>query len=107
MSYPIRSLDEIHQNRHHSCSPSRYHDSHGEHRSGDSDYEYSEDSEVLEMHRSIRGGSAECLHTNSDLQPSLDRVRSASTTCLRPDTNLHSPDKDRYTHTSIHSPDKD
>ncbi|XP_052359212.1 regulating synaptic membrane exocytosis protein 1-like isoform X20 [Oncorhynchus keta] len=69
-----RSLDEIHQNRHHSCSPSRYHDSHGEHRSGDSDYEYSED---------------------SDLQPSLDRVRSASTTCLRPDTNLHSPDRDR------------
>uniref|UniRef100_A0A674BF19 Regulating synaptic membrane exocytosis 1 n=1 Tax=Salmo trutta TaxID=8032 RepID=A0A674BF19_SALTR len=69
-----RSLDEIHQNRHHSCSPSRFHDSHGEHRSGDSDYEYSED---------------------SDLQPSLDRVRSASTTCLRPDTNLHSPDRDR------------
>ncbi|XP_075319511.1 regulating synaptic membrane exocytosis protein 1-like isoform X21 [Odontesthes bonariensis] len=37
-----RSLDEIHQNRHH--SPSRYHESHLEHqRSGDSDYEYSED----------------------------------------------------------------
>ncbi|KAM7009940.1 regulating synaptic membrane exocytosis protein 1 isoform 13-T13 [Tautogolabrus adspersus] len=93
-----RSLDEIHQNRHHSHSPSpsRYHDSHLEHqRSGDSDYEYSEDSEVLEMHRSIRGGSAECLHTNSDLQPSLDRVRSASTTCLRPDTNFHSSDRDR------------
>ncbi|XP_071246561.1 regulating synaptic membrane exocytosis protein 1-like isoform X3 [Salvelinus alpinus] len=69
-----RSLDEIHQNRHHSCSPARYHDSHGEHRSGDSDYEYSED---------------------SDLQPGLDRVRSASSTCLRPDTNLHSPDKHR------------
>uniref|UniRef100_A0A4W6D5S2 Regulating synaptic membrane exocytosis 1 n=1 Tax=Lates calcarifer TaxID=8187 RepID=A0A4W6D5S2_LATCA len=69
-----RSLDEIHQNRHHSHSPSRYHDSHLEHqRSGDSDYEYSED---------------------SDLQPSLDRVRSASTTCLRPDTNFHSPDRD-------------
>ncbi|XP_056136092.1 regulating synaptic membrane exocytosis protein 1 [Lampris incognitus] len=158
-----RSLDEIHQNRHHSHSPSRYHDSHLEYqRSGDSDYEYSEDSEVLEMHRSIRGGSAECLHTNrgigrhsntlppkmpllvngihkdiysstlpaclktkppckregggtmprsvlthrvlrftdevtvSDLQPSLDRVRSASTTCLRPDSNFHSPDRDRY-----------
>ncbi|XP_028445649.1 regulating synaptic membrane exocytosis protein 1 [Perca flavescens] len=91
-----RSLDEIHQNRHHSHSPSRYQDSHLEHqRSGDSDYEYSEDSEVLEMHRSIRGGSAECLHTNSDLQPSLDRARSASTTCLRPDTNFHSPDRDR------------
>ncbi|XP_051240758.1 regulating synaptic membrane exocytosis protein 1 isoform X12 [Dicentrarchus labrax] len=70
-----RSLDEIHQNRHHSHSPSRYHDSHLEHqRSGDSDYEYSED---------------------SDLQTSLDRVRSASTTCLRPDTNFHSPDRDR------------
>ncbi|XP_044046369.1 regulating synaptic membrane exocytosis protein 1 isoform X25 [Siniperca chuatsi] len=39
-----RSLDEIHQNRHHSHSPSRYHDAHLEHqRSGDSDYEYSED----------------------------------------------------------------
>ncbi|XP_030290951.1 regulating synaptic membrane exocytosis protein 1 isoform X4 [Sparus aurata] len=96
-----RSLDEIHQNRHH--SPSHYHDSHLEHqRSGDSDYEYSEDSEVLEMHRSIRGGSAECLHTNSDLQPSLDRVRSASTTCLRPDTNFHSPERDsRIQPTSI------
>ncbi|XP_054636249.1 regulating synaptic membrane exocytosis protein 1 isoform X3 [Dunckerocampus dactyliophorus] len=155
-----RSLDEIHQNRHHSPSPSHYHDPHLEHqRSGDSDYEYSEDSEVLEMHRSIQGGSAECLHTNrgacrhsdtlppkmpllvngihkdmysstlpaclksrlpqrheggnnthrnvfahrvlrftdevrvSDLQPSLDRVRSASTTCLRPD-NFQSSDRD-------------
>ncbi|XP_065821732.1 regulating synaptic membrane exocytosis protein 1 isoform X8 [Labrus bergylta] len=79
-----RSLDEIHQNRHqsHSPSPSRYHDSHLEHqRSGDSDYEYSED---------------------SDLQPSLDRVRSASTTCLRPDTNFHSSDRDsRIQPTSI------
>uniref|UniRef100_A0AAV2LM30 Regulating synaptic membrane exocytosis protein 1-like n=2 Tax=Knipowitschia caucasica TaxID=637954 RepID=A0AAV2LM30_KNICA len=147
-----RSLDEIHQNRHPSHSPSRYHEPHLEHqRSGDSDYEYSEDSEVLEVNRSIRGGSAECLHTNrglakhcntlppkmpllvngihkdiysstlpacskgpspqkqevagprsiltqrvlrftdevpvSDLQPSLDRVRSASTTCLRPDNH--------------------
>nr|XP_021332389.1 regulating synaptic membrane exocytosis protein 1 isoform X1 [Danio rerio] len=154
-----RSLDEIHQNRHHSYSPSHYHDSHQEHRSGDSDYEYSEDSEVLEMHRSIRGGSAECLHTNrklarhcntlppkmpllvngihkdiysstlpaclkskaprrterdevvplsaipqrilrftdevssGDLQPSLDRVRSASTTCLRPESSFHSPER--------------
>ncbi|XP_076741399.1 regulating synaptic membrane exocytosis 1b isoform X24 [Maylandia zebra] len=39
-----RSLDEIHQNRHHSHSPSHYHEPHLEHqRSGDSDYEYSED----------------------------------------------------------------
>ncbi|XP_077965107.1 regulating synaptic membrane exocytosis 1b isoform X24 [Gasterosteus aculeatus] len=127
-----RSLDEIHQNSHHSHSTLRYHDSRLEHqRSGDSDYEYSEDSEVLEMHRSIRGGSAECLHTNrgigrysntlppkmpllvngihkdiySDLQPPLDRVRSASTTCLRPDTNFQSPDRDRaHPHGSPSSP---
>ncbi|XP_026124076.1 regulating synaptic membrane exocytosis protein 1-like isoform X2 [Carassius auratus] len=90
-----RSLDEIHKNHHHSYSPSRYHDFHQEHRSGDSDYEYSEDSEVLEMQRSIRGGSAECLHTNSDLQPSLDRIRSASTTCLRPESNFHSLERER------------
>uniref|UniRef100_A0A3B3DWA9 Regulating synaptic membrane exocytosis 1 n=1 Tax=Oryzias melastigma TaxID=30732 RepID=A0A3B3DWA9_ORYME len=68
-----RSLDEIHQNRQH--SPSCYHEPQLEHqRSGDSDYEYSED---------------------SDLQPSLDRVRSASTTCLRPDTGFHSSERDR------------
>ncbi|XP_051753543.1 regulating synaptic membrane exocytosis protein 1 isoform X10 [Ctenopharyngodon idella] len=75
-----RSLDEIHKNRHHSYSPSRYHDSHQEHRSGDSDYEYSED---------------------SDLQPSLDRVRSASTTCLRPESSFHSPERERLQPTSI------
>nr|XP_054599855.1 regulating synaptic membrane exocytosis protein 1 isoform X5 [Nothobranchius furzeri] len=89
-----RSLDEIHHNRHDSRSPSQYHEPSLERqRSGDSDYEYSEDSEVLEVHRSIRGGSAECLHTNSDLQPALDRVRSASTTCLRPDISFHSSDR--------------
>ncbi|XP_078802688.1 regulating synaptic membrane exocytosis 1b isoform X5 [Oryzias latipes] len=155
-----RSLDEIHQNRQH--SPSCYHEPQLEHqRSGDSDYEYSEDSEVQDTHKSIRGGSAECLHTNrsvgrysstlppkmpllvnsihkdiysstlpaclkskpphrqqegdtlprnalahrvlrftdeitvSDLQPSLDRVRSASTTCLKPDTGFHSSERDR------------
>lgn len=40
--------------------------------------------------------SAAMLWRCSDLQPSLDRVRSASTTCLRPDTNFHSPDRERY-----------
>lgn len=38
--------------------------------------------------------SAALLWRCSDLQPSLDRVRSASTTCLRPD--FHSTDRDRY-----------
>ncbi|KAM9315310.1 regulating synaptic membrane exocytosis protein 1 isoform 8-T8 [Pholidichthys leucotaenia] len=98
-----RSLDEIHHNRNHSRSLAHYHEPHLEHqRSGDSDYEYSEDSEVLEMHRSIRGGSAECLHTNSDLQPALDRVRSASTTCLRPDASFHSSDRDRSSNSLPH-----
>ncbi|KAM9454659.1 regulating synaptic membrane exocytosis protein 1 isoform 1-T1 [Clarias gariepinus] len=136
-----RSLDEIRQKRHHSQSPTQYYNPQQEHRSGDSDYDYSEDSEVLEMHRSIRGGSAECLHTNSstlpaclkskstrrlegggvllrsptpqrvlrftdevsisDLQPALDRVRSASTTCLRPESSFRSPDRERIQPTSI------
>ncbi|KAJ8389842.1 hypothetical protein AAFF_G00113110 [Aldrovandia affinis] len=102
-----RSLDEIHQNRP-SRSPNRYHDSRGhqEHMSQDSDQDYSEDSEVLMMRRAIRGGSAECLHTNSDLQPTLDRVKSASTNCLRPDPSFHSPERERaHAHSSpSHSP---
>ncbi|XP_060608865.1 regulating synaptic membrane exocytosis protein 1 isoform X31 [Anolis sagrei] len=32
----------------------------------------------------------------SELQPSLDRARSASTNCLRPDTSLHSPEQERH-----------
>ncbi|KAM9454663.1 regulating synaptic membrane exocytosis protein 1 isoform 5-T5 [Clarias gariepinus] len=140
-----RSLDEIRQKRHHSQSPTQYYNPQQEHRSGDSDYDYSEDSEVLEMHRSIRGGSAECLHTNSstlpaclkskstrrlegggvllrsptpqrvlrftdevsisDLQPALDRVRSASTTCLRPESSFRSPDRERaHLHVGRNSP---
>ncbi|KAK3529931.1 hypothetical protein QTP86_009270 [Hemibagrus guttatus] len=70
-----KSLDEIRQKRHHSQSPTHYYNNpQQEHRSGDSDYDYSED---------------------SDLQPSLDRVRSASTTCLRPESSFRSPDRDR------------
>uniref|UniRef100_H3AZR6 Regulating synaptic membrane exocytosis 1 n=1 Tax=Latimeria chalumnae TaxID=7897 RepID=H3AZR6_LATCH len=32
----------------------------------------------------------------SDLQPSLDRARSASTNCLRPDSSLHSSERERW-----------
>ncbi|XP_035261168.1 regulating synaptic membrane exocytosis protein 1 isoform X15 [Anguilla anguilla] len=102
-----RSLDEIHQNRQ-SHSPFRYHDSRGhhDHMSQDSDQDYSEDSEVLMTRRTIRGGSAECLHTNSDLQPSLDRVKSASTNCLRPEPSFRSSERERaHAHRSpSHSP---
>ncbi|XP_014895124.1 regulating synaptic membrane exocytosis protein 1 isoform X8 [Poecilia latipinna] len=136
-----RSLDEIHQNRNHSRSPTHYHESSLEHqRSGDSDYEYSEDRSIGRysntlppkmpllvngIHKDIYSSTLPaCLKskpytrqegggilprsilthrvlrftdevTVSDLQPSLDRVRSASTTCLRPDTNFHSSDRDR------------
>nr|XP_058891895.1 regulating synaptic membrane exocytosis protein 1 isoform X18 [Kogia breviceps] len=120
-----RSLDEIHPTRrsrsptrHHdvSCSPVG-------HRPGDVDSQClsEQESELLMLPRAKRGRSAECLHTTrhlvrhyktllpkmpllencshwniySDLQPSLDRARSASTNCLRPDASLHSPERER------------
>ncbi|XP_073425443.1 regulating synaptic membrane exocytosis protein 1 isoform X2 [Dendrobates tinctorius] len=120
-----RSLDEIHQmrrsrspTRHHDASRSPV-----IHRSRNSDSQYLSDqeNELLLLPRAKRGRSAECLHTirntvrhsktlppkmpllefgsnwrlYSELQPSLDRARSASTNCLRPDTSLHSPERER------------
>ncbi|XP_063186252.1 regulating synaptic membrane exocytosis protein 1 isoform X13 [Chroicocephalus ridibundus] len=73
-----RSLDEIHQMRR-SRSPTRHHDASRtpvDYRSRDMDSQYLSDQE-------------------SELQPSLDRARSASTNCLRPDTSLHSPERER------------
>ncbi|KAM5256663.1 regulating synaptic membrane exocytosis protein 1 isoform 10-T10 [Ctenodactylus gundi] len=120
-----RSLDEIHPTRrsrsptrHHDASRSPV-----DHRSREVDTQYlsEQDSELLMLPRAKRGRSAECLHTArhlvkyyktlppkmpllqngshwniySELQPSLDRARSASTNCLRPDTSLHSPERER------------
>ncbi|XP_040499565.1 regulating synaptic membrane exocytosis protein 1 isoform X15 [Ursus maritimus] len=120
-----RSLDEIHPTRrsrsptrHHDASRSPV-----DHRPRDVDSQYlsEQDSELLMLPRAKRGRSAECLHTTryfvrhyktlppkmpllengshwniySELQPSLDRARSASTNCLRPDTSLHSPERER------------
>ncbi|XP_017681778.1 PREDICTED: regulating synaptic membrane exocytosis protein 1 isoform X24 [Lepidothrix coronata] len=73
-----RSLDEIHQMRR-SRSPTRHHDASRtpvDYRSRELDSQYLSDQE-------------------SELQPSLDRARSASTNCLRPDTSLHSPERER------------
>ncbi|XP_027783830.1 regulating synaptic membrane exocytosis protein 1 isoform X16 [Marmota flaviventris] len=73
-----RSLDEIHPTRR-SRSPTRHHDasrSPADHRSRDVDSQY-------------------LSEQDSELQPSLDRARSASTNCLRPDTSLHSPERER------------
>ncbi|XP_067558920.1 regulating synaptic membrane exocytosis protein 1 isoform X33 [Pseudorca crassidens] len=94
-----RSLDEIHPTRR-SRSPTRHHDvscSPVGHRPGDVDSQClsEQESELLMLPRAKRGRSAECLHTTSDLQPSLDRARSASTNCLRPDASLHSPERER------------
>nr|XP_054413694.1 regulating synaptic membrane exocytosis protein 1 isoform X26 [Pongo abelii] len=120
-----RSLDEIHPTRrsrsptrHHDASRSPV-----DHRTRDVDSQYlsEQDSELLMLPRAKRGRSAECLHTTrhlvrhyktlppkmpllqssshwniySELQPFLDRARSASTNCLRPDTSLHSPERER------------
>lgn len=64
----IRSLDEIHQNRRHSPSPSRYHDAHLEHqRSGDSDYEYSEDRYLQPTCRENPGAIGHILLFNKGL----------------------------------------
>ncbi|XP_056674450.1 regulating synaptic membrane exocytosis protein 1 isoform X17 [Monodelphis domestica] len=128
-----RSLDEIHQvrrsrspTRHHDASRSPV-----DHRSRDMDSQYlsEQESELLMLPRAKRGRSAECLHTTrhsvrhyktlpskmpliengthwhiySELQPSLDRARSASTNCLRPDTSLHSPERERQSRKSERS----
>ncbi|XP_049551361.1 regulating synaptic membrane exocytosis protein 1 isoform X9 [Orcinus orca] len=81
-----RSLDEIHPTRR-SRSPTRHHDvscSPAGHRPGDVD--------------------SQCLsEQDSDLQPSLDRARSASTNCLRPDASLHSPERERHSRKSERS----
>ncbi|XP_070370683.1 regulating synaptic membrane exocytosis protein 1 isoform X22 [Equus asinus] len=102
-----RSLDEIHPTRR-SRSPTRHHDasrSPVDHRSRDVDSQYlsEQDSELLMLPRAKRGRSAECLHTTSELRPSLDRARSASTTCLRPDASLHSPERERHSRKSERS----
>ncbi|XP_076414052.1 regulating synaptic membrane exocytosis protein 1 isoform X17 [Peromyscus maniculatus bairdii] len=102
-----RSLDEIHPTRR-SRSPTRHHDasrSPVDHRSRHMESQYSseQDSELLMLPRAKRGRSAECLHTTSELQPSLARAKSASTNCLRPDTSLHSPERERHSRKSERS----
>ncbi|XP_055018443.1 regulating synaptic membrane exocytosis protein 1-like [Boleophthalmus pectinirostris] len=82
-----RSLDDELPHSRRSRSPNRHYDPRGR-------QEYVDDSEVIMLHQSQRGKSAECLHT-SDLQPALDRVRSASATCLTPESFSLSPQADR------------
>ncbi|XP_040905151.1 regulating synaptic membrane exocytosis protein 1-like isoform X2 [Toxotes jaculatrix] len=151
-----RSLDDELPHARRSRSPTRYYDAaRGRHQ----EEEYLDDSEIIMIHQSMRGKSAECLHTRrstrhdntlppkmpllfngihkhtnsstlpacrkmshvmgsqivmatrhsiahrvvmftdevtvSDLQPSLDRVRSASANCLTPDNHAPSPETER------------
>ncbi|XP_027862943.1 regulating synaptic membrane exocytosis protein 1 isoform X24 [Xiphophorus couchianus] len=86
-----RSLDDELPHSRRSRSPNRYGDNSRGRRQGE---EYLDDSEVILIHQSMRGKSAECLHT-SDLQPSLDRVKSASANCLTPDNHAPSPETER------------
>ncbi|XP_036979259.1 regulating synaptic membrane exocytosis protein 1-like isoform X9 [Acanthopagrus latus] len=86
-----RSLDDELTHNRRSRSPTRYYDAG---RGRRQEEEYLDDSEVIMIHQSMRGKSAECLHT-SDLQPSLDRVRSASANCLTPDNHAPSPETER------------
>ncbi|XP_060942978.1 regulating synaptic membrane exocytosis protein 1-like isoform X1 [Limanda limanda] len=151
-----RSLDDELPHSRCSRSPTRYYDAaRGRHQ----EEEYLDDSEIFMIHHSMRGKSAECLHTRrstkhnntlppkmpllfnrinkgansstlpacrkmsshrgpqivmathhsvthrvvmftdevtvSDLQPTLDRVRSASANCLTPDNHAPSPETER------------
>ncbi|MXQ80124.1 hypothetical protein E5288_WYG013775 [Bos mutus] len=62
-------------------------------------------SSILPAHTKTQTLHHECFHSRAlrftdeilvgDLQPSLDRARSASTNCLRPDASLHSPERER------------
>ncbi|XP_041107994.1 regulating synaptic membrane exocytosis protein 1-like isoform X7 [Polyodon spathula] len=80
-SVPLqRSLDEIHQSRR-SRSPTRY-----------------QAASRSPIERRSRDMDSQYFSEESDLQPSLDRVRSASTNCLRPDTSFHSPERERCSH---------
>ncbi|XP_065767837.1 regulating synaptic membrane exocytosis protein 1 isoform X20 [Muntiacus reevesi] len=81
-----RSLDEIHPTRR-SRSPTRH-----------------RDASRSPIDQRIRDVDSQCLsEQDSDLQPSLDRARSASTNCLRPDASLHSPERERHSRKSERS----
>ncbi|XP_048060963.1 regulating synaptic membrane exocytosis protein 1-like isoform X20 [Megalobrama amblycephala] len=67
-----RSLDEVQHTRR-SRSPTRYHD-----RARVQERDYVDDSEVILIHRSMRGRSAECLHTQR-VQPHSRPTFSSST----------------------------
>ncbi|XP_067465479.1 regulating synaptic membrane exocytosis protein 1-like isoform X8 [Thunnus thynnus] len=84
-----RSLDDELPHARRSRSPTRYYDAaRGRHQ----EEEYLDDSEVIMIHQSMRGKSAECLHTRKSLSHSLPRRRPASPRIL---IQHASPEDDR------------
>ncbi|XP_017164496.1 regulating synaptic membrane exocytosis protein 1 isoform X10 [Poecilia reticulata] len=84
-----RSLDDELPHSRRSRSPNRYGDnSRGRHQGE----EYLDDSEVILIHQSMRGKSAECLHTRKSFSQSLPRRRPASPRIL---IQHASPEDDR------------
>ncbi|KAM8738636.1 regulating synaptic membrane exocytosis protein 1 isoform 18-T18 [Acanthopagrus schlegelii] len=70
-----RSLDDELTHNRRSRSPTRYYDAG---RGRRQEEEYLDDSEVIMIHQSMRGKSAECLHTRKSLSHSLPRRRPES-----------------------------
>ncbi|XP_074503055.1 regulating synaptic membrane exocytosis protein 1-like isoform X8 [Sebastes fasciatus] len=88
-----RSLDDELPHARRSRSPTRYYDpARGRHQ----EEEYLDDSEVIMIHQSMRGKSAECLHTRKSLSHSLPRRRPASPRIL---IQHASPEDDRQPRT--------
>uniref|UniRef100_A0A3P9NY83 Regulating synaptic membrane exocytosis 1 n=1 Tax=Poecilia reticulata TaxID=8081 RepID=A0A3P9NY83_POERE len=88
-----RSLDDELPHSRRSRSPNRYGDnSRGRHQGE----EYLDDSEVILIHQSMRGKSAECLHTRKSFSQSLPRRRPASPRIL---IQHASPEDDRQPRT--------
>ncbi|XP_027131880.1 regulating synaptic membrane exocytosis protein 1 isoform X13 [Larimichthys crocea] len=84
-----RSLDDELPHTRRSRSPTRYYDAaRGRHQ----EEEYLDDSEVIMIHQSMRGKSAECLHTRKSFSHSLPRRRPASPRIL---IQHASPEDDR------------
>ncbi|XP_014892055.1 regulating synaptic membrane exocytosis protein 1-like isoform X11 [Poecilia latipinna] len=84
-----RSLDDELPHSRRSRSPNRYGDNSRGRRQGE---EYLDDSEVILIHQSMRGKSAECLHTRKSFSQSLPRRRPASPRIL---IQHASPEDDR------------
>ncbi|XP_055358566.1 regulating synaptic membrane exocytosis protein 1-like isoform X26 [Betta splendens] len=75
-----RSLDDELPHTRRSRSPTRYYDAARGHQQEE---QYLDDSEIIMIHQSMRGKSAECLHTRGHLQGGTSSVTSSSSRRVR------------------------